>query len=53
MPHDPLVHQEIHIRQIEAHALQRLGQNVTVRDLVRLMLSMGWVPPEEYKEMKG
>lgn len=36
---------EFHVRLVEREVNARLGGDVTVRDLVRLMLDLGWSAP--------
>lgn len=41
-----------HVRLVSRRVNEQLGDDVTVDDLVRLMLDMGWQPPADARSVQ-
>lgn len=46
-PHTTIEAAEFHVLRVEREVNSQLGGDATITDLVRLMIDMGWTPPND------
>lgn len=50
---EPIETAEFHARLVERRVNELLGGDATIRELVALMVEMGWQPPERPQEVNA